>query len=382
MIKRLLKTDLLYSSAGPPIVSGMLAIDHENRIADIGVDLFVEGIEIEYFKGALCPAFVNTHCHLELSYLKGKVSRNKGLDGFIQELQTLRNGVKKEVEMAIAKAEDEMKSSGIIAVGDISNGDSTFNAKKKSFIIYHSFIELFGFLPQMAKPTIEKGQALKQKAISQGLNASIVPHSPYSVSEDLFNLIAKEQNNAPLSIHNQETAAENQLYREGKGRLAEMLQGFEIPMDHFSVSGENSLPSYLHWLPKNLALLLVHNTFTSADDIDFAEKLHPNLYWCFCPKANLYIENRLPNINLFISAGVKCTLGTDSLASNDSLSIWEEILCLRQNFPKVEIETLIEWATINGATFLGIQQDYGSLEPGKIAKVNWLKENNELEVVN
>jgi len=131
----------------------------------------------------------------------------------------------------------------------------------------------------------------------------------------------------------------------------------------------------LKYLPQESPLLLVHNTFTSKQDIETAEEQHQNLYWCFCPKANLYIENKLPQIDLFFELGVKCTLGTDSLASNNSLSIWEEILSIRKAFPKIPLNTLINWATINGAQFLGIDNQFGSFEVGKKPGVNWIKGN-------
>ena len=135
------------------------------------------------------------------------------------------------------------------------------------------------------------------------------------------------------------------------------------------------MSTYLERLPKDVPLLLVHNTFTTAEDIQKAEREHHQLYWCFCPKANLYIENRLPNLDLFLEANVRCTLGTDSLASNDALSIWEEIQCIQNHYPSISLEKLVEWATINGARFLGIDKDYGSIEKGKIAAINQLVDN-------
>ncbi|MEQ8625467.1 MAG: amidohydrolase family protein [Vicingaceae bacterium] len=378
MIKRLLKTDTLYTSIGKPVEGGMLAIDEKNRIAAVGANLQADGVEVEYFEGALCPGFVNTHCHLELSHLKDKVKQATGLHGFIQELQQIRSADELEIENAINGADELMYENGIVAVGDISNGSATFKRKQQSAIYYHSFIELFGFDPIKANTVYERGIELKQKAEQQNLSASVVPHSPYSVSESLFNLISTTQSNAPLSIHNQETAAENELYKSGGGKIAEMLEGFGNDLNDFKVTQRNSLPSFLQHLPKDQKLLLVHNTYTSPDDIDAALILHNNLFWCFCPKANLYIEDRLPNIKEFAKRGLKCTLGTDSLASNDSLSIWEEIKTIQGYFPKIELNTLIQWATINGAEFLGIEGEYGSFEVGKQATINWLK-NNELK---
>ncbi len=375
MIQRLLKTDKLYTGKGDYIIDGILAIDEDNRIVEVGQDVSAKGVAIEYFEGALCPGFVNTHCHLELSHLKGKVSQNTGIQNFIVELQKIRNASDEEKLRAIEDADTEMKLAGIVAVGDISNGDATVETKLSSFITYHTFVELFGFRTQLADSILEQGQQLKASFTEVGLNSSIVPHSPYSVSEKLFENIATQDRNTPLSIHNQESKAENDMFESGGGKLVDMMKNFGNDMSKFPKTGKSSLQSYLKRLPIETPLLLVHNTFTSIKDIELAEKMHANLYWCFCPKANLYIEDQLPNIPQFIEQAVKCTLGTDSLSSNDTLSIWEEIQTIENHFPQIPMETLIQWGTLNGAEFLGIQKDYGSIEKGKKAQINWIKEN-------
>ncbi len=373
MIQRLLKTDKLYIGNGSFLENGMLAIDNNNRILEVGENLIYNGVKVEYFEGALCPGFVNTHCHLELSHLKGKVSQKTGIHNFIVELQKIRNASEAEKLEAIQQANLEMKVAGIAAVGDISNGDSTLKTKLKSTIYYHTFVELFGFRTHYADSIFEQGQALKATFANAGIKSSMVPHSPYSVSEKLFEHIAQEKDNSPICIHNQESKAENDMFESGKGKLVEMIKNFGNDMSGFRKTGKTALESYLARLPEKAPLLLVHNTFTSIEDIDKAKSTHSNLYWCFCPKANLYIEGQLPNIPQFIEKGVKCTLGTDSLASNDMLSIWEEIQTIQQAYPEISMEILIQWGTLNGAEFLGIEKELGSFEHGKRAEINWIK---------
>lgn len=367
----LLKTDLLYTAVGEPIKNGMLRLDEKGTILEVGTQLQGEPSEVEYFKGGLCPGFVNTHCHLELSHLKGKIAAGKGLIEFIGSVQQQRAATEEEIQEAIIKADAEMQASGIVAVGDISNGNSTFAQKLKSKIHYHSFIELFGFDQSQATAILTRGKALKMEANARGLKASIVPHSPYSVSEKLFKLIAEAEHNSPLSIHNQENEAENEFYQKGNGAFYEMLQQFSVNTSHFKPSQQNSLNTYLNWLPKK-PLLLVHNTFTSETDLKAAQTMHPKLYWCFCARANQYIEKRLPNIKQFVEAGVKCTLGTDSLASNYGLSILDEMKTIQAKFPEVSTNTLIKWGCKNGAEFLGLNQ-LGSFEVGKRPGVNQIE---------
>jgi len=374
MIKRLLKANLIYTSVGPPIEHGMIAIDENNLIVAVGKNLSAQGVTVEYFPAALCPAFINTHCHLELSQLEGKITPHKGLDGFIDELQKSRNHNIERQSMAIEKADEAMRKAGIAAVGDICNHEISFEMKASSKLHYHSFIELFALDPKQAKNVFEKGLLLAERLRALNLPFSIVPHSPYSVSQALLSqiLTAKEQNR--ICMHNQETASENELFQSGSGKLADLFQKFGIKPEFFPLHKKNSLPALIAYFPPEIPLLLVHNTFTSIADLKLAEQIHSKLYWCFCPKANLYIENQLPNFPIFVSEGVKCTLGTDSLASNDSLSIFEEMKVIQKAQSDIPKELLIEWACINGAEFLGVEADLGSLEVGKKAKINCLTE--------
>ena len=350
----------------------MIRMSSDGEVLEVGQKLQSETSEVRYLPGGICPGFVNTHCHLELSHLKSKVQSGKGLVSFIQGVQSQRKAEEEEIHEAIRQADLAMWKNGIVAVGDISNGSSSFHQKIQSKIHYHTFIELFGFDPQKAKDIFESGKTLKAEAEKVGLLASLVPHSPYSVSNALFKYLKAEKNNALLSIHNQETAAENELFHANSGELKEMLESFGLSTEHLKANKQNSLPTYLPLLDKEKPLLLVHNTFTSASDLEQAEKLHPHLYWCFCPAANQYIEKRLPNIKNYVAADVKCTLGTDSLASNDGLSILEEMKIIQAEFPEISNAKLIECGCKNGAEFLGLT-DFGTLEIGKKPGLNWLE---------
>ena len=115
---------------------------------------------------------------------------------------------------------------------------------------------------------------------------------------------------------------------------------------------------------------MVHNTCTNLKDIYFIKRFDRKVHFCFCPGANLYIENRLPKVELFVDQGFNLALGTDSLASNTKLCILNEMRILQAKFPSLSTERLIQWGTINGAKFLGIDDDKGTIEPGKTPGLN------------
>lgn len=358
-----LESDILFTGNTPPIKSGVLVVDTHGNIVDVLTNRhLVPSLEIKKIDGALCPGFINTHCHLELSHLKSKLKKKTGLPAFISQIPTIRKTQQQLIDSEIEKADTQMLQNGIVAVADISNTNHTFKAKEKSSIYYHTFIELFSLNPDLANQVFENGLLLESQCNTP---SSLVPHSNYSVSKKLFSLIKENNNGGLISIHNQETKSEDQMFIDGKGLLSDVLTNIH----YFSKTGKSAIQSTFSLLPKTKTLL-VHNTFSSLEDMKWVNSNSDNFYWCTCPKANLYIETRLPNYSDLIAANCKITIGTDSLASNDSLSILEEMIAISTH-QKIDINTLIGWACKNGAEFLGLDS-LGTFEKGKKPGINVL----------
>jgi aminodeoxyfutalosine deaminase len=364
---RKLSADHIFPVSSPPISNGIVVIDDDGKIMDVLPPGQAE--DAEHFSGIITPGFVNTHCHLELSHMRGKISERSGMAGFIRELVTVRKSLDPSGAFpAMEEAEREMMRSGIVAVGDISNDASTFALKQEKNLFYHTFIEVFDLVPFRAEEVFGKGKELLKKVPQR---ASLAPHAPYTVTPALMKLLRDnaKKHNAILSLHNQESPGESELFISKTGGLADAFSKMGSMLDHFELTGKNSLRSVLPQLPSECKVLLVHNTYTSSEDIRWAEEHHGNLYWCFCPNANLYIEGNLPNFMSFYTAGVKATVGTDSLASNWTLSILDELKAIAQNTPQIPLDTLLTWATKNGAEFLGFDE-LGTIERGKRPGLN------------
>ena len=367
---RYLTADYIFPISQPPIKNGIVAVDDEEKIVSVTSSVVekLKDNQLEIYKGILCPGFVNTHCHLELSHMKGVIPEMTGLAGFIKNFISARRTFSSEqVENGIAAGENEMLENGIVAVGDICNGSDTFKQKAKKNLKYYNFIEGFDFFPENTETELKRVNNVIEELMQIDARAdySSVPHAPYSVSEKYFQTFSKTLPDKIISIHNQESADENLMFREKNGKIIEFFISLGMNFSNWKASGKNSLESYLTFLPKANNLLLVHNTFTNSEDIKFAEAYSNNIYWATCPNANLYIENKLPDYNLFIAAGAKMTIGTDSLASNYSLSILDEQKTISNHFPELKLEMLLQWATLNGAKALGFQNELGSFEVGK-----------------
>jgi cytosine/adenosine deaminase-related metal-dependent hydrolase len=356
----------IFPVAQAPIENGVIAVDEQGYIAGIYQPEEAKSLGLpvtRHYHGYLVPGFINTHCHLELSHLKGKIPTHTGLFKFVGQVMKNRFAEEGEIITAMQTADQEMFQNGIVAVADISNQAISKSVKINSQLYYHTFVEAMGFNPAHADTILSNALAIRDSF--SPLSVSVVPHAPYSVSDELFKNIAALSDTVPnlLSIHNQETAAEDEFFRFKTGEFLDLYKMLGLDLEFYQPSGKSALQTTLPKLPQSRTLL-VHNTQTNKEDVEFATANHAQLYWCLCPNANLYIENTLPDVLLLKQEGLTITLGTDSLASNNQLSILKEMQTL-QKYKNLDFETLLKWATLNGASFLGIEANYGSLEAGK-----------------
>jgi aminodeoxyfutalosine deaminase len=320
------------------------------------------GEDILELVGTLCPGFVNSHCHLELSHLRNSIAQNTGMAQFLLEVMSRREE-KEEVKLqAMKDAEIEMMDGGIVAVGDICNTTDSFAVKASSPLQYYNFMEVAGFVPATANSRFNQAFDLYTQCRLFTNACSLSPHAPYSVSPELFELIFSLRQKV-VTMHNQESQAETEFFISKSGPLLKIYEQLDIDLSFFTPSGKSSLQSVAHHFRNMDSLLLVHNCFTGKEDI--VGRLTNSVHFCICPNANRYIGNPLPDLPLLLSNGLNICLGTDSLASNHRLSIWNEIQTIQKQFPQIPLATLLQWATRNGAIALKMDNEVGSFEKGK-----------------
>ena len=330
------------------------------------------GADVEIFDGIISPGFINAHCHIELSHLKNKIPQHTGLVNFILDILQLRTADEEIKQAAMRLAEMELYNSGTVAVGDICNTTDSIFLKKDSKLHWHNFIEVSGFLEEIAAARFENGKNVHQQFSKEltylnEFRGALSPHAPYSVSKLLFGLINEESTNKIISIHNQETATENEFLQNKTGDFLKLYESLGINISSYSPTNKTSLQFWLPQLSNAKKIISVHNSFTNEDDIAFANQFlsSQEIYFCLCPNANLYIENVLPAIDMLMLHTANIVLGTDSYASNTQLNIFEEIKTIQKNFPNIGLEKILKWATSNGAAALGLEDKLGSFDMGK-----------------
>ncbi len=378
-MKKSIAAQYVFTNCGQPIRNGVITYDSESGlVADIK-PLSHETANTEHYNGVLIPGFVNAHCHLELSHMRGLMPRCAHLIDFLEQISKYQGSLQFSLEDC-NRADAEMFANGINLVGDISNTADSAPVKSQSRIKYHTFIELLGTSPERIARDRDIYYKVSQVFLGSDAAFSAVPHAPYSVPPALFEVINELNtgNKSLISIHNQETEAENELYISHTGSIADR---FPLDLSPIPTTGKRSLESYVHHLKDYDNVLLVHNTFSCRQDFEVADTVLKNPHYVLCPKSNLYLENALPDIDTMLDMNLNLCLGTDSLSSNDTLSILEEMKVLRKNFKRLSFEKLLEMATINGSRALNQQDRFGQLNPG-IAPGLVLLENFDFQEMN
>jgi cytosine/adenosine deaminase-related metal-dependent hydrolase len=348
----------------------VLIMDEDGKVMEILAEMDA-GEGIERFRGILCPGFINAHCHLELSHLKNTIPPHTGLIPFLLDVVSKRDHDQSLILDCIENAEKEMELEGIVAVGDICNTSITLQSKCNSKIKWNNFIEVLGMKDEKAEANLLHYEGILDvfNGAATNMKSSLVPHAPYSISNKTFEGINNRTGHSIVSMHSQENPAEDELYAKGTGDFIRLFNKLGLAESPFPVSGKSSLQSCLPYFNKQQRIILVHNTFTAAEDIvfalDHAKEYLSGIHFCICANANRYIENQMPPIDLLMKHKAEIVLGTDSYSSNWQLSIAAEIRTIRKELPEMPLQRILQWATINGARALERDDALGSFEPGK-----------------
>ena len=352
-----------------PLVNGFVEVEEDGTIVRTGIceDPAKEPV---FLDGALVPGFVNAHCHVELSYMKGLFRKGTGMAGFIDQINELRDTKSLEQKVSdLTQAMDSLWEQGVVAMADISNCDDSFAVKARHPMYTRTFLEVFGTEPEDCGAVMEGVRKLKAVADGFGIDAAPTPHACYTMSPELVTAVSAEGlKSGFLSFHSEETEEEEEMLKYGSGKMWEnrVKAGMSVP----PVTGKSSLLYFIdrllqgHPAPFDEHILLVHECCMDQEGIDAVKAVMNHPFVAVCPLSNLFIHNALPPIDLMRRNGLKVCVGTDSLSSNDDLRLVDELFCLQRNFPEVPLGELFTWASRNGAEFLS-KPEFGTLEAGK-----------------
>jgi cytosine/adenosine deaminase-related metal-dependent hydrolase len=362
--------DWILPIAGPPIRKGFVTIEGD-RVAGVGDR--VPGGAAPLGHVAILPALVNTHTHLELSYLHRRVPPSSRFNDWVMALMALRRNHPDPNERTIIDAArhaiSRARASGTGIVGDVSNTLVTCELLHESGMPAHVFYELIGFSHPDSAGRVREARAAADAAASDWsrVRVSLAPHAPYSVSPALFMAIRADVDAHPdsvTSVHLGESAAEVELLREGTGPARVMLERLGVWSDAWQIPGVSPTEyvAGLGFLGSDS--LVVHGVQFTREDLARVKTAGSTLV--SCPRSNAYVGVGAPPLESFYAAGVPVALGTDSLASVEDLNMFAELAEARRIAPTVPARDLLRSATLIGAQALRYD-DHGSIETGKRA---------------
>jgi cytosine/adenosine deaminase-related metal-dependent hydrolase len=361
--------------SGPPIRDGWVAVDR-GRIVATGRRVPPDGAEdVRLDDAVVMPGVVNAHTHLELSYLRDEVPPASAFVTWIRAVMAARRARPDprapEILAAIESGITEARSAGTAVVGDISNTLVTFDPLVRSHLAGIVFYELIRFNAPDPRGFVEAALAeINRLPATAEVRPSLAAHAPYSVGPLVLRALRETVERdafTPCSIHLAESAEETEFIASGGGAWRALLEEVGA-WDPAWVPPGVSPVQFLDdagFLGSNV--LAVHGVQMSLDDLGRLKARGTTIVTC--PRSNGHTGAGAPPIQDFYDAGVRVAVGTDSLASTPDLNVFAEVATMRALAPSVPASALIESATLEGARALGFEADYGSIDPGKRAKL-------------
>ena len=359
----------------PPIKDGFVTTD-AGRILSVGSREPGGGSRsdaIDLGNVVVLPGLVNSHTHLELSWMRDRVPPASKFTDWVKTLFAIRGrpdgGMSDAQVAAIAEAIDDLQASGTVAVGDISNSLRSVEPMRRANVDGVVFHELLGF-KERDGALLGTTSAMRAAASGTGARVSLAPHAPYSTSLELFGAIRSAVNESPcpiMSVHLGESPEEVELLEKGTGAWRGMLEMIGAWRDDWAIPGCGPVP-YLdrHGLIDQHTLV-VHGVQFGDADLRRLKEIDATVVTC--PRSNQWVGVGYPPIGRFYQSGVKVAVGTDSLASVEDLNVFSELKTMRWLAPDVPASRILESATLTGARALGLGDELGSLTPGKRAEM-------------
>jgi len=371
----------LVSVSAPPVEGGAFVI-HGSQIVAVGSLAEMKQAHhdtevVDFGDAIISPLLVNAHAHLELTDYPDW-NRLAADDG--DEPQTFVDwilhliGIKRalnadDYRVSLQHGIDQSLAAGTGCVGDILSQFDLHTLYAGSPLNGIAFLETLGHQPQMIAEISERLHRILDEKICDPVTLGVAPHSPYTISADYLSRIFTwcQKNNGRCTTHLAESPAEVQFIEEARGELAERFYPY-VGWQEYLPQPSGVRP--VEYLEKQGGLfsgnLLVHGVQLTNTEISLLAEKKMSL--ALCPRSNAKLSVGKASAGKLQRSGVQLALGTDSLASCDSLSIWDEMAFAHHWFDgELDAPSLFHMATLGGAEVLDLAESTGSLETGKTA---------------
>jgi cytosine/adenosine deaminase-related metal-dependent hydrolase len=370
----ILRSKYLLKDPDNVITNGAVVIDDAGKIKFVGqlkdIDDFESYRLIDLGNSAIVPGLVNTHTHLELTHLHKCIEGNGNFTNWIRQLVDRKKGwTDSEYTLSVRDGIKYSLKSGTTTVVDITRNGIALSELLTSKIRKLLFYEIINFNPDTAEDIINDFKELiTGRKPDDLLSIGIFPHAPYTVSDRLYRGCKNVSDEFDITIatHIAETKDEVEFLTRGTGHFVSLLSDFNM-LGKWKHPGLRPI-NYL----KNIGFLeneciLIHCNYISDDEIDLIEKTKSNVV--FCPRSHEYFRHEDHPFLILKNRDINISLGTDSLASNDTLSILDEMKFIREHYRDMKPQDIFHMGTIAGAVALKMDDSIGRLYPGYYADI-------------
>lgn len=370
----ILKARAVVPMDGPPLENGAIAIDGNTIVAvgDISDFRWLDaGPIVDLGDAVIMPGLINAHCHLDYTMFRRAINPPKSFTAWVQRINSLKRTLDSDDYLkSIAKGFDELRKWGTTSVCNIESFPELMPRMPDAPIRTWWFYEMIDIRHRFTTDDVIMGAlSFFQKSAASLSRFGLSPHAPYTASRQLFDLANSCASTMTmlLTTHVAESAEEKSMFKEGFGPLFDLMKGLGRPMDD---CGKGAIFSQL-WNKNaiNSNWLLAHMNELEEEDFTLLGEISSTSlpHVVHCPGSHAYFQHSAFQYRRLHELGINICIGTDSLASTDSLSLFKELRLLSQTNPWLSSEQLLRTVTINPARALKRERRLGSIVPGALA---------------
>jgi cytosine/adenosine deaminase-related metal-dependent hydrolase len=390
----IIRARIVVTMDGAPIENGAVAVS-ANRIVDVGrfddIKTHNDGTTVDLGERVLLPGLINAHCHLDYTCLRGKISLQKSFTNWIRAINAEKSDLSpKDYLVSINNGFDEAKRFGTTTIANLTAFPELISQVQPPIRTcwFAELIDVRG--PERANELVDSaieslGRARPELVLSEaegGAPSGLAPHALFTASKDLFRRCEgiAQREHILLTTHLAESREEMEMFRDDSGPLYEFMKSIGRPMN--DCGGKTPLELFLDLLgsggspnrPRAIEVdrpcpswIVAHLNELTESDFDLLERSISKFHVVHCPRSHNYFGHSPFSFERLRSLGFNVCLGTDSLASNRTLSLFDEMRAFQKNFPRVPPEEILKMATINPARALRQENELGKIRGGVLA---------------
>lgn len=374
MIRRY-RVGWLFTMCGAPIQDATITVEDDRIVSIEEAGIWHDAVDLSQW--AVMPALINAHTHLEFSNLHNPLgTQGMTFPQWIMEVIRYRQGFGEnlavEKAQAIRSGLKQCADHGVGVVGEIATLPLMEVAYDRLDVHVVSLLEMLGLDPEREKERVGQGREHAVYPWShENVTPGLSPHAPYSAGIGIIDQCVKlsQQHQLPLAMHLAESLEELELLEKGTGPFRMMLENMGL-FNESDFPGSKKPADYIQRLAPAYRAMVVHGNYLSEPDIALLKKYQETMSVCYCPRTHAYFHHDRHPIEALLADGIRVVLGTDSRASSPDLDLWAEVQHVREVFPNIPAEQLLPMVTRDAAFALGLEDSFGTIDPGQRAMVS------------